>query len=102
VGFESPSQLVQDAKRRGVVVLPVDVTISGWDSSLEGAKLSRLVMRLTFPSLAVHVLQADVVSSPTDMWCEQRAGELRDCSSVIYRGKQGQQSLHRLDGEIRT
>ncbi|ANB77321.1 error-prone DNA polymerase [Paraburkholderia phytofirmans OLGA172] len=35
MGFYSPSQLVQDAKRHGVMVLPVDVTISGWDSSLE-------------------------------------------------------------------
>jgi error-prone DNA polymerase len=36
MGFYSPSQLVQDAKRHGVKVLPVDVTVSGWDSSLEG------------------------------------------------------------------
>ncbi|MFM0078742.1 error-prone DNA polymerase [Paraburkholderia sediminicola] len=35
LGFYSPSQLVQDALRHGVVVLPVDVTISGWDSVLE-------------------------------------------------------------------
>ncbi|SIO71991.1 error-prone DNA polymerase, DnaE-like [Burkholderia sp. GAS332] len=35
MGFYSPSQLVQDAKRHGVQVLPVDVTISAWDSSLE-------------------------------------------------------------------
>jgi error-prone DNA polymerase len=34
MGFYSPSQLVQDAQRRGVSVLPVDVTVSGWDSSL--------------------------------------------------------------------
>ncbi|MEX3789724.1 error-prone DNA polymerase [Paraburkholderia sp. BR14374] len=35
MGFYSPSQLVQDAQRHGVTVLPVDVTVSGWDSSLE-------------------------------------------------------------------
>ncbi|WP_062644052.1 error-prone DNA polymerase, partial [Caballeronia arationis] len=35
MGFYSPSQLVQDAKRHGVQVSPVDVTISGWDSVLE-------------------------------------------------------------------
>ena len=35
LGFYSPSQLVQDAKRHGVKVLPADVTISGWDSTLE-------------------------------------------------------------------
>ncbi|OUL87681.1 error-prone DNA polymerase [Paraburkholderia hospita] len=36
MGFYSPSQLVQDAKRHGVGVLPIDVTISGWDSTMEG------------------------------------------------------------------
>ncbi|MGF6724784.1 error-prone DNA polymerase [Paraburkholderia sp. GAS41] len=35
MGFYSPSQLVQDAQRHGVKVLPADVTISGWDSALE-------------------------------------------------------------------
>ncbi|WP_118182565.1 error-prone DNA polymerase [Paraburkholderia phosphatilytica] len=35
MGFYSPSQLVQDAQRHHVRILPVDVTTSGWDSSLE-------------------------------------------------------------------
>lgn len=37
MGFYSPSQLVQDASRHGVVVLPADVTVSGWNSVLEYA-----------------------------------------------------------------
>ena len=35
MGFYAPSQLVQDAKRHGVEVRPVDVRYSGADSSLE-------------------------------------------------------------------
>jgi error-prone DNA polymerase len=35
MGFYSPSQLVQDARRHGVQVREIDVTVSGWDSSLE-------------------------------------------------------------------
>jgi len=35
MGFYSPSQLVQDAKRHGVAVLAADVAVSGWDSALE-------------------------------------------------------------------
>ncbi|MBP0633637.1 error-prone DNA polymerase, partial [Cupriavidus sp. AcVe19-1a] len=35
MGFYTPSQLIQDAKRHGVEALPADVAISGWDSSLE-------------------------------------------------------------------
>ncbi|WP_454875495.1 error-prone DNA polymerase [Paraburkholderia xenovorans] len=38
MGFYPPSQLVQDAARHGVAILPVDVTISAWDSSLERVK----------------------------------------------------------------
>ena len=36
LGFYSPSQLVQDAVRHGVVVRPVDVMASGLDCTLEG------------------------------------------------------------------
>jgi error-prone DNA polymerase len=35
LGFYSPSQLVQDAQRHGVVVRPVDVCHSDWDCTLE-------------------------------------------------------------------
>ena len=35
MGFYAPAQLVRDARAHGVEVRPVDVTISGWESSLE-------------------------------------------------------------------
>jgi error-prone DNA polymerase len=35
MGFYSPSQLVQDARRHGVEVLPVDVLQSDWESTLQ-------------------------------------------------------------------
>ncbi|MBK6508762.1 MAG: error-prone DNA polymerase [Haliea sp.] len=34
MGFYSPSQLIQDARRHGVVVLPIDVNHSEWDHQL--------------------------------------------------------------------
>jgi error-prone DNA polymerase len=37
MGFYSPSQLVQDARRHGVTVRPVDVTASEWECTLENA-----------------------------------------------------------------
>ncbi|MEJ8566783.1 error-prone DNA polymerase [Elongatibacter sediminis] len=36
MGFYQPSQLVQDAQRHGVTVLPADVRYSDWDCTLEG------------------------------------------------------------------
>ena len=44
MGFYSASALVQDARRHGVVVLPVDITISNWDSKLEPDDVVRLGM----------------------------------------------------------
>ena len=35
MGFYSPDQLLQDARRHGIRTLPVDVRYSGWDCSLE-------------------------------------------------------------------
>ncbi|HOB67454.1 error-prone DNA polymerase [Ottowia sp.] len=35
MGFYGPAQLVQDAQRHGVAVLPPDVAVSGWDCALE-------------------------------------------------------------------
>ncbi|RKP57535.1 error-prone DNA polymerase [Pararobbsia silviterrae] len=35
LGFYSPSQLVQDARRHGVTVLPPDVTMSDWEARFE-------------------------------------------------------------------
>ena len=35
MGFYQPAQLVQDAQRHGVKVLPADVRYSGWDCALE-------------------------------------------------------------------
>jgi error-prone DNA polymerase len=45
LGFYSPSQLVQDAKRHGVTVLPPDVMSSDWDCRLEETA-SGLAVRL--------------------------------------------------------
>ena len=36
MGFYGPSQLIQDAQRHGIEVLPPDVSYSDWDSSLAG------------------------------------------------------------------
>src|SRR5919108_3547142 len=44
MGFYAPAQLVQDARRHDVPVLPVDVNASEWDCTLEQGRL-RLGLR---------------------------------------------------------
>ena len=56
MGFYSPSQLLQDARRRGVQLLPVDVTVSSWDSAIEGSTTSAPI-RLGFSLL--HGMRED-------------------------------------------
>ncbi|MCC6531771.1 MAG: error-prone DNA polymerase [Burkholderiales bacterium] len=50
MGFYAPSQLVQDARRHGVGIAPVDVAASNWDCTLEsvasGSGLARCSLRL--------------------------------------------------------
>jgi len=64
MGFYAPSQLVQDARRHGVEVRPVDVLTSDWDCTLErgpdGTLALRLGLRLArgFPEVAAHRLLA--------------------------------------------
>jgi error-prone DNA polymerase len=40
MGFYHPATLVTDAARHGIRTLPVDVTVSGWDCTLEGEPLA--------------------------------------------------------------
>jgi error-prone DNA polymerase len=46
MGFYAPAQLVADARRAGVEVLPVDVNRSDWDCTLESRNALRLGMRM--------------------------------------------------------
>jgi error-prone DNA polymerase len=46
MGFYAPAQLVQDARRHGVGVWPVDACLSDWDCTLEGAADGTLALRL--------------------------------------------------------
>ena len=45
MGFYGPAQLIRDAQRHGVRVLPVDVTISEWECTLEASVAMPLANR---------------------------------------------------------
>jgi DNA polymerase III alpha subunit len=46
MGFYAPAQLVRDARVHGVEVRPVDVTVSGWDCTLEKRSDGKPALRL--------------------------------------------------------
>lgn len=51
MGFYSPSSLVQDAQRHGVIVLPVDVACSGWEAALEPVAGAKPAVRMGMNSV---------------------------------------------------
>jgi error-prone DNA polymerase len=61
MGFYAPHTLVEDARRHGVVVLPVDVRRSDWDCTLEDGAL-RLGLREVRGLQKAH---AEAVATPT-------------------------------------
>jgi len=52
MGFYQPAQLVQDARRHGVKVMPVDVQVSTWDAFLEHTGADRPAVRLGFNTVS--------------------------------------------------
>jgi error-prone DNA polymerase len=66
MGFYTPSQLVQDAQRHGVKVLPVDVMVSGWDCTVGAASCDMS------GSNEVALRAAPPMGGPPSAYCEQK------------------------------
>jgi len=110
MGFYSPSQLVQDARRHGVQVLPVDVAVSGWEAALEapagqGAQRDAPAVRLGLNSLfgmraeaARRIEDARAIAAFVDVADLARRGGLdRHDLQVLAAGN----ALHALAGHRR-
>jgi error-prone DNA polymerase len=96
MGFYAPAQLVQDAQRHGVDVLPVDVVASDWDCTLEGRALRlglRMVSGLTEAS-AQRITAGRPFGSVDDL--AQRATlDRRDLSRLAAAGALASLAGHR-------
>ncbi len=64
LGFYGPSQLVQDAQRHGVIVLPVDVSLSEWDCSLELGANGQRVDATASPAVRLGLRMVSGLSEP--------------------------------------
>jgi len=102
MGFYSPSQLVQDARRHGVEVRPVDVTSSALESTLEGEELSCIRLGLqqvrNFSSAAGgRIVVARAVAPFADLADLARRAELGrgDLDALAAAGALSQLAGHR-------
>ena len=93
MGFYAPAQLVADARKHGVSVLPVDVNHSAYESTLESDSSS------TSPSirLGLHNVRGLPVDEGQRIFEERvRNGPYRDVTDLTRRTKVGQAVVSRL------
>ena len=104
MGFYSPSQLVQDARRHGVEVRPVDVCRSDWDCALEpdvrGQPAVRLGLRMVkglAQSSAIRIVEARHAAPFADVGDLSRRAELTqaDLQSLAHAGALSSLAGHR-------
>jgi error-prone DNA polymerase len=91
MGFYAPAQLVQDARRHGVEIRPVDVNRSGWDSTFEPLPGSahfavRLGMRMV----------AGLCEKDAQALVEARGAGYRSPDEIARRAGCGRAALNRL------
>ncbi|QGG79334.1 DNA polymerase III subunit alpha [Litorivicinus lipolyticus] len=90
MGFYSPSQILQDARRHGIAVLPVDINASDYDYSVQlhdGKAALRVGLR------AIKKLNE---STLVDLLTERHSGPFRDMADLAARSRLSGAVLERL------
>ena len=91
MGFYQPAQLIQDAQKHGVRALPVDVSVSGWDCTLENAARSGRGVRETDSALALRLGLRQVRGLPQAsaerIVAARTAAPLRDVADLAERAR---------------
>jgi len=91
MGFYTPSQLVQDARRHGVCVRPADVSCSSWDCTLEDTAQPQPAVRLGLR------LVAGLGEAAAERLVQARAaGPFANAEDMALRAQLTQQDLRAL------
>jgi error-prone DNA polymerase len=103
MGFYSPSMLIQDARRHGVVVHPPEVTVSDWDSRVEPDGSVRLGLREIsgLPAAAatrIAALREDFLRGAVDRACyvERKNRPFSDVADLAARAGLNRRELDLL------
>ncbi len=91
MGFYAPAQLVRDARAHGVIVNPVDVNSSDWDSTLETQAGGQAALRLGLGR--VRSLSRD---AGEQLVAARQSGPFADLVSLARRAGLNRQSLSAL------
>ncbi len=95
LGFYTPSQLVQDARRHGVRVLPLDVQHSAWDCTLEheAVRLGLRLVRGLGREAALRVMRARDAGPFADIADLERRAALRGADMRVLASADALRSL---------
>lgn len=94
MGFYSPSQLVQDAKRQGIPVRSIDVQHSQWDHSLEAESTSRKKQSFAI-RLGLRLIRG-LERSSAERICEQKHSPFTDLQDFQRRCRLRQDERQKL------
>ena len=90
MGFYAPSQLTQDARRHGVEIRPVDVTVSNWDCTLEQAGDSHAIR------LGLCMVKGLSRNGGKELTAARIQRPLRDIDDLAHRAQLNQADLQAL------
>ncbi|MCG3186764.1 MAG: Error-prone DNA polymerase [Rhodocyclaceae bacterium] len=91
LGFYSVSQIVQDARRHGVEVRPVDVTVSDWRSRLEAGPRGAAALRL-----GLRMIKGLQAAGAERIVCARQAAPFVDMDDFCRRTRLGRRDLDSL------
>ncbi|MFK8030483.1 MAG: error-prone DNA polymerase, partial [Gammaproteobacteria bacterium] len=93
MGFYAPAQLIRAARQHQVVVLPVDVNVSCWDSSLEADAEGNAALRL-----GLSRIKGFREASAELLVTARMEGEFDDAANVAYRAQLNRRDMELLAG----
>jgi len=83
MGFYQPAQLLEQAKRQHVEILPVDVTVSEWDCTLElSSATNRFAIRL-----GLRLIRGLREQDAKNIVAARDAARFRSIADVVHRAK---------------
>ncbi|HEY1990970.1 MAG TPA: OB-fold nucleic acid binding domain-containing protein, partial [Gammaproteobacteria bacterium] len=91
MGFYAPAQIIQDARRHGVEVRPVDVNQSGWDSCLEDAGKQQPAVRL-----GLHCVGGLQEDTGRRIEAARREASFQDVPDLAHRAALDRKAFKRL------
>ena len=96
MGFYAPDQLVQDARRHGVEVRPVDVTASDWDCTLERCPAATRAAAQPALRLGLRMIRGLSLDCGAGLLAARAERPFRDVDDLALRGRIGTRDLRHL------